>query len=79
MSLIAAIGDDARLAGYALAGVQVHAAGDDGAVREAWERLPDEVGCVLLTAAARAALGRVSTSDRPGLGRGAGLTLEAAA
>jgi vacuolar-type H+-ATPase subunit F/Vma7 len=66
MSLIAAIGDDARLAGYALSGVQVHAAGDDGAVREAWERLPDEVGCVLLTAAARAALGS-RVDERAGL------------
>ncbi len=57
MSQVAAIGDGARLAGYGLAGVQVVAADDDRAVREAWGRLSPEVACVILTAAAAAALG----------------------
>lgn len=64
MSLVAAIGDDARLAGYALAGVQVHGAGDGGAAREAWSSLADEVACVLLTVDAHVALGP-ALDERP--------------
>lgn len=57
MSRVAAIGEDLRLAGYAMAGVQVLAAEDAGAVTRAWEGMPSDVACLLLTPAARAALG----------------------
>lgn len=68
MSLVAAIGESARVAGYALAGVEVHAAGDADAVREAWEALSDEVACVIVTSAAHAALG-AHIDERPGVVR----------
>lgn len=57
MSGAAAIGEDVRVAGYALAGVAVHAADDGAAVHAAWEGLPDDLDCLILTAAAREALG----------------------
>jgi len=53
MSRIVAIGSAAELAGYALAGVEVIAAIEPGAVRRAWSELGDDVGLVLLTADAR--------------------------
>jgi hypothetical protein len=56
VSSAAAIGEHVRVAGYALAGARVHAAEDPTAVCSAWERLPDEVACVILTPAARAVL-----------------------
>lgn len=49
MSRAAAIGEDVRLAGYALAGVEVLAAEDRPAAVRAWEELPDDVGLLLLT------------------------------
>jgi vacuolar-type H+-ATPase subunit F/Vma7 len=61
MSLVAAIGEEARLAGYALAGVQVHGATDPRAAREAWESLGDDVGCLILTPDALAALSPLLT------------------
>jgi vacuolar-type H+-ATPase subunit F/Vma7 len=57
VSRAAAIGDQVRLGGYPLAGVELHAAADDAAVRAAWEALGDDVACLILTPAARAALG----------------------
>ncbi len=57
MSRAAAIGEEVRVAGYALAGVEVHAAQDADAARDAWERLSGDVACVILTPAAHAALG----------------------
>jgi len=55
---IVAIGEEALLEGYALAGVEVTAAADPRRVRELWSALdPDEVGLVVLTRAARIALG----------------------
>jgi vacuolar-type H+-ATPase subunit F/Vma7 len=56
VSRVAAIGEEARLAGYALAGAQVHAAGDDRSARAAWGSLDEEVACLILTPAAHAAL-----------------------
>jgi hypothetical protein len=56
VSRVAAIGEEARLAGYALAGLELHAAGDDGEARAAWRGLDEEVACVILTPAAHAAL-----------------------
>jgi vacuolar-type H+-ATPase subunit F/Vma7 len=43
-----AIGSDVRLAGFALAGVEVVGADDDGAVTRTLERLPDDVALVIL-------------------------------
>jgi vacuolar-type H+-ATPase subunit F/Vma7 len=57
MSRAVAIGEPVRVGGYALAGVEVHAAQDADAVLDAWERLPADVACVIFTHAARAALG----------------------
>jgi vacuolar-type H+-ATPase subunit F/Vma7 len=53
----AAIGEDVRVAGYALAGVEVHAVADGGAANAAWDALDDDVACLILTAMARDALG----------------------
>ena len=57
MSRVAAIGEETRLAGYALAGVDIYAASGADQYRAAWTRLPGDVGLVVLTSAARAALG----------------------
>jgi vacuolar-type H+-ATPase subunit F/Vma7 len=56
MSRVAAIGEETRVAGYAMAGVHVLAAEDADGACAAWDALPGEVGCVLLTPSARAAL-----------------------
>jgi vacuolar-type H+-ATPase subunit F/Vma7 len=56
MSGVVAIGEDRRLAGFALAGVAVHAAETVQAVHDAWERLDRDVGLVILTPQAAAAL-----------------------
>lgn len=66
MTRAAAIGEDARLAGYALAGVQVIAAEDATAALAAWDRLPDDIACLILTPAARDALG-TRLAERPRL------------
>lgn len=66
MSRAAAIGEDVRVAGYALAGVEIHAAADGEAARAAFDALPDDVACLILTQAARAALGP-RLSERPTL------------
>ena len=66
MSRAAAIGEDVRLAGYGLAGVAVHAAEHADAVRAAWDALDDDVACLILTPAARAALGE-RLAERPRL------------
>lgn len=56
MSSIIAIGDRTKLAGYALAGVDVKDATNRDDVREAWVRIGDDVELVLLTPEARQAL-----------------------
>jgi vacuolar-type H+-ATPase subunit F/Vma7 len=56
MSHIAAIGELARIGGFALAGVQIAVAEHPDAVRTAWRGLPGDVDLVILTPAARAAL-----------------------
>ncbi|HVP01026.1 MAG TPA: V-type ATP synthase subunit F [Solirubrobacteraceae bacterium] len=56
MSRAAAIGEDVRVAGFALAGVDVHAAEDADAARAAFDQLPPDVACLILTPAARGAL-----------------------
>jgi|HigsolmetaAR201D_1030396.scaffolds.fasta_scaffold139885_2 vacuolar-type H+-ATPase subunit F/Vma7 len=54
---IAAIGAEVLVRGLVLAGVVALPAEDPDAVRDAWRRLPPDVGLVLLTPAAAAALG----------------------
>ena len=56
LTAVAAIGERERVSGFALAGVLVAAAGDADSVRAAWDALPADVGLVILTQAARAAL-----------------------
>jgi vacuolar-type H+-ATPase subunit F/Vma7 len=56
LTAVAAIGERERVSGFALAGVLVAAADDAESARAAWEALPIEVGVVILTPAAHAAL-----------------------
>jgi vacuolar-type H+-ATPase subunit F/Vma7 len=64
MSRVAAIGEEARVAGYAMAGVQVLTAEDASAACAAWDTLAGDVGCVPLTPSARTALDE-RVSERP--------------
>ncbi len=52
MSRIVAIGERERVQGFLFAGVSVVAAADADAVRAAWLELSNDVGLVILTAAA---------------------------
>jgi vacuolar-type H+-ATPase subunit F/Vma7 len=54
---IAALGEWARIRGFALAGVQTLAAQDPEAVRAAWDALDGDVIVVILTTSAADALG----------------------
>jgi vacuolar-type H+-ATPase subunit F/Vma7 len=63
MSQVAAIGEPAFVAGFALAGAHVLAAAGPEEVRAAWSGLPDAVAVVILTAAAAAALGDSRTEQ----------------
>ncbi len=54
---IAALGEQALLEGYRLAGARVYAAETDDEVRRAWAALPKNTGMVLLTPRAASALG----------------------
>lgn len=67
MATMAAVGEVARLHGFALAGVAVLAAEDAAAARAAWARLDGDVAVVILTpAAARAVADLVEeSSDGP--------------
>lgn len=57
MSRIAALGEEPRVAGLAVAGVDVIAAGDAAEVVDAWERLGADTAVVILTPASAAILG----------------------
>ncbi len=63
---IAAIGERARLGPFALAGVLITAANDADSVLAAWEALPAEVGVVILTPTAYAALSSKGVLARVG-------------
>ncbi len=54
---VAALGERERIRCYAFAGVRLAPAEDAEAVRAAWRSLPADTGLVILTPAARAALG----------------------
>jgi vacuolar-type H+-ATPase subunit F/Vma7 len=58
MSRVAAIGDARRVAGFALAGVEVHVAETSVAAHDAWDELGVGVGLVILTPQAAADLER---------------------
>jgi vacuolar-type H+-ATPase subunit F/Vma7 len=64
MSRVVAIGENQLIDGYALAGVNVIAADSPAAVLGAWESLGDDTGLLLLTPAARDAIGE-RVSDHP--------------
>ena len=57
MSRVAVIGEQARVAGFALAGAIVFSADTPSQVRTAWDGLPSDVVVVALTAAASACIG----------------------
>ena len=63
---VAAIGEREQVSGFALAGVLVAAAGDADSVLAAWAALPADVGLVILTPAARAALASKGPLRRDG-------------
>lgn len=56
MQRVAAVGEEERVAGFALAGATVHVAPTADAVRAAWRELGPDVGLVILTPAAARAL-----------------------
>ena len=56
---VVAIGDAARIGGFAVAGVQVHAETEPERVRACWHQLPSPA-VVLLTGAAADALGELA-------------------
>jgi vacuolar-type H+-ATPase subunit F/Vma7 len=56
MSRAVAIGDGRRLAGYALAGVEVHDVVEAARVEAAWESLGEDVALLVLTPEAYAVL-----------------------
>jgi vacuolar-type H+-ATPase subunit F/Vma7 len=56
MSKVVAIGERPRLEGYALAGVEILEAPDAAAAERMWEQLPADVGLLLLSPTAEAAL-----------------------
>ncbi|MDQ0957168.1 vacuolar-type H+-ATPase subunit F/Vma7 [Streptomyces sp. B4I13] len=61
MGRVAAIGEQERVAGFALAGAITLVAEGPEAVREAWRNLPADVELVILTPAAADALGPASS------------------
>jgi hypothetical protein len=66
VSRAVAIGERVCIGGYALAGVDVVAAEDARTAFDAWERLGDDVTCLILTRAAYAALAS-RLAERPRL------------
>ncbi|MEU5013442.1 V-type ATP synthase subunit F [Streptomyces sp. NPDC021749] len=57
MARVAALGEQVRVAGLALAGVTVLVAEHPDAVRTAWRDMEEDVGLVILTPAAADVLG----------------------
>jgi vacuolar-type H+-ATPase subunit F/Vma7 len=67
MGRIIAIGEEARIMGFALAGVNVYPAADARAVRAVWQDLQPDDALVILTSAAAEALGDEVARTRPPL------------
>jgi vacuolar-type H+-ATPase subunit F/Vma7 len=57
------IGEEARVAGFRLAGAVVHVASDEAAACNAWRGLDDDCALVLVTPRVAAALGRRLRAD----------------
>ena len=66
MSRIVALGEAARVAGFALAGVEVIAAEEAAAVIHAWERLTPDAGVLILSPTASSIL-ESRLAQRPAL------------
>jgi vacuolar-type H+-ATPase subunit F/Vma7 len=64
MSEVAAIGAQPQVAGFALAGADVHVADNAEQAREAWHALPDTVAVVILTRDSADALGADRTAPQ---------------
>ncbi len=60
---IVALGEQALLEGFPLAGVELHVAETDQAAREGWTLLSRNAGMVILTPRAAAALGGAVLDD----------------
>ena len=67
MGRIVAIGEEAHILGFALAGAVICPAADAEAVRVAWRELRPDDALVILTANAAAALGEEAARTRPPL------------
>jgi vacuolar-type H+-ATPase subunit F/Vma7 len=63
---IGALGESAKVEGFSLAGALVFPAAQSRAIDAAWDRLPDDVGVLILTATAAARLA-ARLGERPHL------------
>ena len=66
MTRIGALGESAKVDGFSLAGALVLAAEQSSEVDAAWDRLPDDVGVLILTPTAAARL-EARLGERPRL------------
>ena len=66
MTTVAALGEDALVEGFALAGAVVFGADDTAAVDRAWDALPSDVAVLILTRRAADRL-RPRLAERPSL------------
>lgn len=64
MSTVVAIGETHEIEGFALAGVKVIDAATNATILDAWRKLDDDVGLVILSPMAAETLGRM-LPDRP--------------
>lgn len=65
MGAVAVIGEPTQVDGFGLAGARVFVATTPDEIREAWQRLPDDVDVVILTRLAADAIGADQVSRRP--------------
>lgn len=63
--VVVALGEQALLEGFRLAGAILYAAETDDEVRSRWSALPPAVGVVILTRRAAAALGDLVNAQSP--------------
>ena len=65
MGRVVAIGGEIEIAGFALAGVELHPVADAEAAREAWAALATDVTLVIVTASVARALDVDRATSRP--------------
>ncbi|HSP38650.1 MAG TPA: hypothetical protein VLR26_12935 [Frankiaceae bacterium] len=65
MGAVVAIGSPDRIAGFALTGVLLRVATDDGAAQRAWDELDGDVSLVILTVDAARAVGPAVAAPHP--------------